>query len=414
MDTPATELAAVVTDQQTNTVSQSSQLTSKADDEQELPMGLETSGAPSMEHKPANKKPKSSGKSGEGRECRCALLRRLEADISQSEEASPWSATESAANSGTAEEDHTPSSRAETSQKGAGGDGHMVREAFQAATLFEKLPFELICEVSHVVQRQTSRWILPDCPRGLQVFSYLDLSNLIHVMRVWPFLNALLLAPNAQTIWARSRRNAGYVLFPGMSETNFALAMEGTLCQASFPHRPLRPFLPRPDNGLYAVLRRPRGFRAEVAGPFLPRLQAAAVRFNERQQNFSDHADMPCTARRVGPKSKLTRFHTASLLCVERKKSRRQSSPAPFAEYHPHVLRTLLTLLLSAQSNSYNYLYEELETVNQALQKAQAADDAEKAARLATGLPETAEHTSHVQRYVADRNSLLADRRKVS
>lgn len=80
----------------------------------------------------------------------------------------------------------------------------MVRRAFQAVTLFEKLPFELICEVSHVVQRQTSRWILPDCPRGLQVFSYLDLSDLIHVMRVWPFLNALLLAPNAQTIWAMS------------------------------------------------------------------------------------------------------------------------------------------------------------------------------------------------------------------
>lgn len=195
MDTPATELAAVVTDQQTNTVSQSSQLTSKADDEQELPMGLETSGAPSMEHKPANKKPKSSGKSGEGRECRCALLRRLEADISQSEEASPWSATESAANSGTAEEDHTPSSRAETSQKGAGGDG-MVREAFQAATLFEKLPFELICEVSHVMQRQTSRWILPNCPRGLQVFSYLDLSDLIHVMRVLAVLERA--APGAK------------------------------------------------------------------------------------------------------------------------------------------------------------------------------------------------------------------------
>lgn len=62
------------------------------------------------------------------------------------------------------------------------------------------------------------------------------------------------------------------------------------------------------------------------------------------------------------------------------------------------------------------YLYRELETVNQALHKAQGADDdAEKAARLAIALPGTAEeHPSHVQQYVADRKRLLADRAQVS
>lgn len=51
--------------------------------------------------------------------------------------------------------------------------------------------------------------------------------------------------------------------------------------------------------------------------------------------------------------------------------------------------------------------------MNTALFAAQAADDADKAARLASGLPETAEHPSHVQRYVADRKRLLADRDQV-
>ena len=59
------------------------------------------------------------------------------------------------------------------------------------------------------------------------------------------------------------------------------------------------------------------------------------------------------------------------------------------------------------------YTFIELETTNTALHEAQTADDAEKPARLATGVPETEQHPSRVQQYVADRKRLLADRSKV-
>lgn len=124
-----------------------------------------------------------------------------------------------------------------------------------------------------------------------QILSYLDLTDLIHLARTSPALNATLLAPSAQSIWSRSRRNAGYVLFPGMSEIKFALMMEGSLCQASSPRHPLQSFLPRPNNGMYAVLRRQGRSRGDVAGAFVRRLQGAAVGFSYAQQTLSDHAD---------------------------------------------------------------------------------------------------------------------------
>lgn len=91
---------------------------------------------------------------------------------------------------------------------GAGEDGGGAK-TLQAAILLGKLPTELMGEI----------------------FSYIDLGDLIHLARASPTLNAMLLAPSARAIWSRSRRNAGYILFPGMSEIKFALMMEGTLCQ---------------------------------------------------------------------------------------------------------------------------------------------------------------------------------------
>ena len=73
---------------------------------------------------------------------------------------------------------------------------------------------------------------------------------------------------------------------------------------------------------------------------------------------------------------------------------------------------TLLTRTL-LDWNCDKYMFVDLETTNTALHNAQTADDAEKAAQPATGVPETEEHPSHVQRYVADRKRLLADRWKV-
>lgn len=258
------------------------------------------------------------------------VSRSVEADSisildSARQQASPSSATESSANSGTEEEDHTPSSRAKTSQEG-GGDG-MVREAFQATTLFGKLPFELICEVSYKVTSRCDVRSLSD--RDLpaaQIFSYLDLSDLIQVAHTSSFFAAMLLAPSAQSIWSRSRRNAGYVLFPGAgSEIKFAVTMVGSLCQASSlcsPHNSDR-VLPRPNQILYSGLWRPRYSRKAVDGPPVQRLQATAVRFSDAQQTWSDRADNKYTARRVGPvhkfRSSLT-IHAQLLTCVEREK----------------------------------------------------------------------------------------------
>lgn len=87
-----------------------------------------------------------------------------------------------------------------------------------------------------------------------------------------------------------------------------------------------------------------------------------------------------------------------------------------FARCPPHRRRTVLTLLLPDWSSDaeYAYSYKELDTVNKALLEAQAADNAEIAARLANGFPEYAKRPpSHVQRYVADRERLLADREEV-
>lgn len=47
-----------------------------------------------------------------------------------------------------------------------------------------------------------------------------------------------------------------------------------------------------------------------------------------------------------------------------------------------------------------------------ALHEAQTADDAEKAAQT-TGSSEGADHPSHIQRYVAERKVLLAERAEV-
>lgn len=70
MDKPARELTAVVKDKQIDTVTQSSESLTEAEDDQREPQtGLETSGAPSIERKPAKKKSKSSGKSHECRGC---------------------------------------------------------------------------------------------------------------------------------------------------------------------------------------------------------------------------------------------------------------------------------------------------------------------------------------------------------
>lgn len=111
----------------------------------------------------------------------------------------------------------------------------MVREAFQATTLFGKLPFELICEVSYRVTSRCDVRSLSDRDfPAAQIFSYLDLSDLIQVAHTSSFFAAMLLAPSAKSIWSRSRRNAGYALFPGMSKVRFAVTMEGSLRQASF------------------------------------------------------------------------------------------------------------------------------------------------------------------------------------
>ena len=63
-----------------------------------------------------------------------------------------------------------------------------------------------------------------------------------------------------------------------------------------------------------------------------------------------------------------------------------------FARCPPHRRRTVLTLLLPDWSSDaeYAYSYKELDTVNKALLEAQAADNAEIAARLANGFPESA------------------------
>ena len=53
-----------------------------------------------------------------------------------------------------------------------------------------------------------------------------------------------------------------------------------------------------------------------------------------------------------------------------------------------------------------------METANKALHEAQTADDAEKAAQT-SGSSEGADHPSHVQRYVAERKVLLAERAEV-
>ena len=134
--------------------------------------------------------------------------------------------------------------------------------AFRAAKPFGKLPFELVCEVRDVSTGELSVESVTDCSCALaQIFSYLDLGDLIQLARTAPTLNATLLAPNAQSIWSRSRRNAGYVLFPNMSEIGFAVTMEGSLCQASSlrsPHKSDR-VLPKPNQGPHSVLRRQRG-----------------------------------------------------------------------------------------------------------------------------------------------------------
>ena len=144
------------------------------------------------------------------------------------------------ANSDDGEEDDTPCSGDEGPRGGAGKDGGDA-EALPAANLFGKLPFELICEVSYVFKGEIYVYTVSDCDHThAQTFSYLDLGDLIQLARTSPTLNMMLLAPSAQSIWSRSRRNAGYVIFTGMSEIKFALMMEGRLCQASFPRRPLR------------------------------------------------------------------------------------------------------------------------------------------------------------------------------
>ena len=156
-----------------------------------------------------------------------------------------------------ADEDDTTGSRDEGPGGGAGEGVRNDAEALPAANLFGKLPFELICEVSYVFKGEIYVYTASDCDHTpAQIFSYVDLGDLIQLARTTPTLNAMLLAPSAQSIWSRSRRNAGYVLFPGMSETKFALTMEGSLCQASSPRHSLRSSLPRPNNGLYTVLRR--------------------------------------------------------------------------------------------------------------------------------------------------------------
>ena len=139
------------------------------------------------------------------------------------------------------DEDETPWSGDEGARGRAGHGASDHAEGLQATNLLGTLPFELICEVSYVFKGEFSVKCVTDCSRALaQIFSYLDLGDLVHLARTSPTLNVMLLAPSAQSIWSRSRRNAGYVIFPGMSEIKFALMMEGSLCQASFPRRPLR------------------------------------------------------------------------------------------------------------------------------------------------------------------------------
>ncbi|KWU41266.1 hypothetical protein RHOSPDRAFT_27751 [Rhodotorula sp. JG-1b] len=203
--------------------------------------------------------------------------------------------------------------------------------------LLGKLPNELVCEI----------------------LSCLDLGDLVHLARTSPALNAMLLAPSAQSIWSSSRRKAGYVLFPGMSEIKFAVTMEGSLCQASSSCRPC-------TANHYC------GVKGDLEMKWMARMCKR------------------CKQLRAGPPKQLYSYlrprHELLLSCIE----------------------TVSSAWVASWGREY--ILDELGAVDTALYTAQAADDADKAARLATGLPGTAEQPSHVQRYVADRKRLLAER----
>ena len=133
----------------------------------------------------------------------------------------------------------------------------------------------------------------------------------------------MLLAPSAQSIWSSSRRKAGYVLFPGMSEIRFAVTMEGSLCQASSSCRPCTAnhVLPRADHGLPTVLRRQRGSRDEVDGAYVQTLQAVTVRFSKGRLSRPCQIILTRTSCRAGPPKQLYSYlrprHELLLSCIE-------------------------------------------------------------------------------------------------
>ncbi|TKA52264.1 hypothetical protein B0A53_04687 [Rhodotorula sp. CCFEE 5036] len=176
---PGRTEARTISYKEVDSVSESSELSSEDEEDQEFEARLEASGAPLVRRKRTKKKSKSSDKSRKRRR----------------QKGSPSRASNSTENDD-AEEDDAPCSGDDGSGEGAAEGASGEAETLQAANPFEKLPFELFCEI----------------------FSYLDLGDLIQLTRTSHYLNGMLLAPSAQSIWSRSRRNAGYVLFPGMSE----------------------------------------------------------------------------------------------------------------------------------------------------------------------------------------------------
>ena len=148
---PGRKSTRTISYKEVDSVSESSESSSEDEEDQDLMARIEASGAPLLKRKRTKKNEKLRQES----QAPWVLVRLLSGEFGLTSSCSNTGrqkGSRSRASKSTdpddADEADTPSSGDEGPREGVGKDGG-DGEALQAANLFGKLPFELICEVSH-------------------------------------------------------------------------------------------------------------------------------------------------------------------------------------------------------------------------------------------------------------------------